>query len=45
MTDIWRTEVCETLGAGNHLADWFMRDIVQEVFLAELRSGGPLFQD
>jgi len=37
------TEVRETLRADKHLPDWFMRDIVQEVLLEELRSGKPLF--
>lgn len=37
------TEVRETLRADKHLPDWFMRELVQEVLLAEMRSGKPLF--
>jgi len=37
------TEVRETLRAGKYLPDWFMRDLVQEVLLAEMRSGKPMF--
>jgi ATP sulfurylase len=37
------TQVRETLRAEKYLPDWFMRDLVQEVLLAELRSGKPLF--
>jgi ATP sulfurylase len=39
------TEVRETLRAGKHLPDWFMRDLVQEVLLAEMKSGKPLFYE
>ena len=39
------TEVRETLRAQKHLPDWFMRDLVQEVLLEELRSGRPLFYE
>ena len=39
------TEVRETLRADMHLPDWFMRELVQEVLLAELRAGRPLFYD
>jgi ATP sulfurylase len=39
------TEVRETLRAGKRLPDWFIRDLVQEVLLAEMRSGKPLFQE
>lgn len=39
------SEVRETLRAGNHLPDWFMRDLIQEVLLEEMKSGKPLFYD
>ncbi|HMN30298.1 MAG TPA: pyruvate kinase, partial [Caldilineaceae bacterium] len=39
------TEVRETLRAGSYLPDWFMRDLVQEVLLAELRNGNSLFYE
>ena len=39
------TEVRETLRADKHLPDWFMRDIVQEVLLEEMRNGKPLFYE
>jgi ATP sulfurylase len=39
------TEVRATLRAGKYLPDWFMRDLVQEVLLAEMRSGKPLFYE
>ncbi|MEZ4869904.1 MAG: pyruvate kinase [Caldilineaceae bacterium] len=39
------TEVRETLRANKHLPDWFMRDLVQEVLLTEMRSGKPLFHE
>jgi ATP sulfurylase len=39
------TAVRETLRAGKYLPDWFMRDLVQEVLLAEMRSGKPLFYE
>lgn len=39
------TEVRETLRAGKHLPDWFMRDLVQEVLRAEMISGKPLFHE
>jgi pyruvate kinase len=39
------TEVRETLRDDKHLPDWFMRDIVQEVLLEEMRSGNPLFYE
>ena len=45
LTMISGTEVRETLRAEKHLPDWFMRDLVQEVLLAEMRSGKPLFYD
>ncbi|MFL7892234.1 MAG: pyruvate kinase [Anaerolineales bacterium] len=37
------TQVRETLGAGQQLPDWFMRNLVQEVLLDELRNGSALF--
>lgn len=37
------TEVRESLRADRRLPDWFMRDLVQEVLMAEMRSGKPLF--
>jgi ATP sulfurylase len=37
------TKVRETLQAGEQLPAWFMRDLVQEVLLDELRSGNALF--
>jgi len=39
------TKVRETLRAGKHLPDWFMRDLVQEVLLAEMNSSKPLFYE
>ncbi len=39
------SEVRDTLRAGNHLPDWFMRDLVQEVLLEEMKSGKPLFYE
>jgi ATP sulfurylase len=39
------SEVRETLRAGNHLPDWFMRDLIQEVLLEEMKSGKPLFYE
>lgn len=45
LTMISGTEVRETLRADKHLPDWFMRDLVQEVLLAEMRSGKPLFYE
>jgi ATP sulfurylase len=39
------TQVRESLRRGEHLPDWFMRDLVQEVLLAELESGQPLFYE
>jgi ATP sulfurylase len=37
------SKVRETLRAEEHLPDWFMRDLVQDVLLAEMRSGKSLF--
>jgi ATP sulfurylase len=45
LTMISGSEVRETLRAQRHLPDWFMRDLVQEVLLAELKSGKPLFYE
>ena len=39
------TEVRETLRAEQRLPDWFMRDLVQEVLIAEIRNGRPVFYD
>lgn len=39
------SEVRETLRGHKHLPDWFMRDLVQEVLLDEIRSGKPLFYE
>jgi pyruvate kinase len=37
------SKVRDTLRAEEHLPDWFMRDLVQDVLLAEMKSGNPLF--
>lgn len=37
------SKVRETLRAGQHLPDWFMRDLVQDVLLGEMKSGKSLF--
>jgi len=37
------SKVRETLRAEQHLPDWFMRDLVQDVLLAEMKSGKSLF--
>ncbi len=39
------TGVRESLRASQRLPDWYMRDIVQDVLLAEMRNGKPMFQD
>ena len=39
------TEVRESLRANKRLPDWYMREIVQDVLLAEMSSGKPLFQE
>jgi ATP sulfurylase len=39
------SRVRETLRAEQHLPDWFMRDLVQDVLLAEMKSGKPLFYE
>ncbi len=43
LTMISGTEVRQSLREGRHLPDWFMRDLVQEVLLAEKDGGNPLF--
>jgi ATP sulfurylase len=45
LTMISGTEVRETLRANKHLPDWFMRDLVQEVLLADMRNGKALFYE
>ncbi|HXW00780.1 MAG TPA: sulfate adenylyltransferase, partial [Anaerolineae bacterium] len=45
LTMISGTEVRQTLRADKRLPDWFMRDLVQEVLLEEMRSGKPLFYE
>jgi ATP sulfurylase len=45
LTMISGGEVRETLRADKHLPDWFMRDLVQEVLLAEMKSDKPLFYE
>jgi pyruvate kinase len=39
------TEVRKALRAGKRLPDWFMRDLVQEVLLTEMRDGKPMFYE
>jgi pyruvate kinase len=39
------SRVRETLRAQEHLPDWFMRDLVQDVLLAEMKGGKPLFYE
>ena len=39
------TEVRESLRAEKRLPDWFMRDLVQDVLIAEMRSGKPMFYE
>jgi ATP sulfurylase len=39
------TEVRETLRADRRLPDWFMRDLVQEALLAEMRRGKSMFYE
>ncbi len=39
------TEVRASLRAKKRLPDWFMRDLVQEVLMAEMESGNSLFCD
>jgi pyruvate kinase len=45
LTMISGGQVRETLRADKHLPDWFMRDLVQEVLLAEMKSGQLLFYE
>jgi len=45
LTLISGTEVRETLRADKPLPDWFMRDLIQDVLLAEMRSGKSLFYE
>ena len=39
------TEVRDTLRAEKRLPDWFMRELVQDVLIAEIRDGKPVFYD
>ena len=39
------TQVRDSLRRGEYLPDWFMPDLTQEVLMAELQSGRPLFND
>jgi ATP sulfurylase len=39
------SQVRETLRDSQRLPDWFMRDLVQEVLLAEMKGGTPLFYE
>ena len=39
------TEVRESLRAEKRLPDWFMRDLVQDVLIAEMRIGKPMFYE
>jgi pyruvate kinase len=39
------TQVREALRAGQRLPDWVMRDLVQEVLLAEISAGKPIFYE
>jgi len=39
------SQVRDTLRAKKNLPDWFMRDLVQEVLLAEINDGKPLFHE
>jgi ATP sulfurylase len=45
LTTISGTQARDTLRRGGALPDWFMRDLVQEVLRAELKSGRPLFNE
>ena len=45
LTYISGSEVRETLRANKRLPDWFIRDLVQEVLLAEIGSGQPMFYE
>ena len=39
------SEMRDTLRAGKHLPDWFMRELVQEVLIDEMKKGNPLFYE
>jgi len=39
------TEVRRMLKVKKHLPDWFMRDLVQDVLLAEMHQGKPMFYE
>jgi len=39
------TEVRETLRAGKRLPDWFMRELVQDVLIEEIKRGKPVFHE
>jgi ATP sulfurylase len=39
------SKVRESLQSNKNLPDWFMRDLVQEVLLAEMKRGNPIFCD
>ncbi len=39
------TEVRKKLRAYKHLPDWFMREVVQDVLLEEMRRGKPMFYE
>jgi pyruvate kinase len=43
MLSIDGTQIRESLRAGDKVADWMMRDVVQETLLAEAARGRPLF--
>ena len=45
LVNISGSEVRESLRRGEFLPDWFMRDLSQEVLMAELNSGRPLFYE
>lgn len=45
LSKISGTEVREILRSGNYLPNWFMRDLVQEALLEELKNGKPLFYE
>jgi ATP sulfurylase len=45
LASISGTEVRETLRRGDRLPDWFMRELAQDVLIAELQSGRPLFYE
>ncbi len=39
------SKVRENLRAQKHLPDWFMHELVQEVLIAEIKSGKPVFYE